>query len=179
MGQLVRQQDIGKLKTEATKEIIQEFSPDCEIETNGEYKENSMTNDIVICGFDNMKARKIAYINWKMNVLTTAPDDRYKLFFMDGRLNPEQLQIFCISGNRTDLMDRYEEQYLFSDENVPEGDCTFKQTSHSAAMIAGHMVAFLTNWAFNVGKKGKSVRTIPFYFQYMTPLNMTTQNDRL
>lgn len=177
-GQLVRAQDIGKNKAESMKEIIHEFSPDCDVMTNGEYKPSSMSNDIVICGFDNMKARRIAFENWNANVLEMTPEERKHCFFMDGRLNVEQLQILCISGDREDLRERYEKEFLFDDSVVPEAECTFKQTSHSAAMIAGHMVAFLTNWVFN-SEKGKSIRTVPFYYEYVTPLNLTTQNDRL
>lgn len=177
-GQMVRQQDIGKLKTTAVKEIIAEFSPDCVVETAGKYLPESMSNDIVICGFDNMVARKLSFVNWKKHVLSLPPAEQHNCFFQDGRLNVEQIQIFNISGNRHDLMTRYETAYLFDDDVVAEAECTFKQTSHTAMMIAGHMVAFLTNWAFN-SSRGKSIRTVPFYFEYVTPLNMTTSNDRL
>ncbi len=175
-GQAVRLKDIGKNKAEAVREIINEFSPDCEVNTHGKYKADSFSSEIVVCGFDNMNARKIAFTNWKEQL---TDDNRTNCFFMDGRLNPEQLQILCISGNRLDLIERYEKEYLFDDEKVADLECTFKQTSHTAAMIASHMVAFLTNWIYNSGKEGKSIRTVPFYYEYMVPLNLTTSNERL
>ena len=177
-GQLVRMSDIGKNKAISMKEIISQFSPDCEVETAGEYKKMSMSNNIVICGFDNMKARRIAFENWRDMLETLSEEERTNCFFQDGRLNVEQMQILNISGNRKDLIEKYEREFLFSDEQVAEAECTFKQTSHSAMMIAGHMTGFLTNWAFNT-LKGRSVRTVPFYFEYVTPLNLTTNNDRL
>lgn len=174
-GQMVRTQDVGKKKTAAMKDIINEFSPDCLIETNDKYLKSSMTNNIVICGFDNMEARKISFENWKAGI---DPENPHDYFFQDGRLNVEQYQIFNICGNRPDLIKFYETQYLFDDSKVPEAECTFKQTSHSAAMIAGHMVGFLTNWAFNVSKKS-SIRTVPFKHEYVTAVNLTTNDGRL
>lgn len=89
------------------------------------------------------------------------------------RLNAEQLQIFNIPGDRKDLMEKYEKEALFSSAEVLiQPACTFKQTSHCAAMIAGHMVAFLTNWAFNAGK-GKVQRQVPYYYEYAVAPNMT------
>lgn len=175
-GQCVRSNDIGKNKAVSMQDIIKEFSPDCEVYTNGEYNSESTTNNIVICGFDNMNARKIAFENWEKGL---TEQNRINSFFMDGRLNVEHFQIFSITGSRQDLIDDYKNKHLFSDDKIPDAECTFKQTTHSALMIAGHMVAFLTNWAFNQTKGGKSIRVIPFKFEYMTALNITTNNDRL
>ena len=97
-GQLVRQNDIGKLKTQAIKEIIKELSPDCEVTTAGKYLSESMSNDIVICGFDNMVARKMAFTNWKILVASLPEAERANCFFQDGRMNPEQIQILNIWG---------------------------------------------------------------------------------
>lgn len=170
-GQAVRSKDIGKLKTEAVKDIIAEFSPDCEVYTNGKYTNDSFSNAVVLCGFDNMNARKLAFKNWKAYVLREA----YKrgCLFIDGRLNPEHMQILCIPGDRPDLIKEYEETYLFDDAAVADLECTFKQTSHSAAMIASHMVAFLTNWVYN-SNKTVNVRQVPFYYEYVIPANLTT-----
>lgn len=172
-GQMVRSQDIGKNKAVSMKDIIAEFSPDCEVETYGEYTKMSMSNNIVMCGFDNMKARKIAFKNWKEGI---TEENKETFFFQDGRLNVEQFQIFNICGNRPDLIKLYEDKYLFDDANVPDAECTFKQTSHTASMISGHMVAFLTNWAFNSERK-RSIRNIPFKYEYSTALNLTTNSD--
>lgn len=180
-GQAVIQEAIGKLKTEATKELIGMFSPDCEVTVYGEYTEDSMTSDIVLCGFDNMKARKIAFQNWK-NFVNAGDDDlsdeeltaaKRQCFFMDGRLNAEHLQIFCLQGHQTERIEKYEREYLFEDTEVVEQDCTFKQTSHCAAMIASKMVSFLVNW-MSGNVKGAPFRVVPFFYEYIPPLNLTS-----
>ena len=177
-GQLVRQEDIGKKKTHATKDIIAAFSPDAVVVTDDKYTEQSMSNEIVICGFDNMVARKTAFWNWVNLLGSMSESEKVNCFFQDGRLTAETFQILNISGNRADLIEKYAKTYLFDDDVVPEAECSFKQTSHTAAMIAGHMVGFLTNWAFNADR-GKSIRTVPFYYEYVTALNLTTNHDRL
>jgi|SRR5579885_632368 len=169
-GQIVTVDAIGKLKTEAMKEVIKEMSPDAEVTTYGEYTEESMSNHIVICGFDNMKARKIAFHNWRetVEVESSEGEDPSAYFFQDGRLLAEQLQIFNIPGNRPDLMEKYEKEWLFDDSEVQEAECTFKQTSHCAAMIASHMVGFLTSWI--------SGFKVPFKHEYFIPVNLV-QNE--
>lgn len=173
-GQLVRGKDVGKSKVIVVSDIIYTFSPDCEVVIHDQkYTKESMTNDIVICGFDNMAARKVAFDNWKAN-LFMFPDEKERSthFFQDGRLLAEQLQIFSIPGDRSDLIEKYEKEYLFADEEGLEGECTFKQTTHCAAMIASHMVGFLTNWATNM-MEDKAIRQVPFLYEYMIPLNLT------
>lgn len=169
-GQVVKASGIGMKKTEAIKEVIIELSPDCTVATYEEYTNSSLANEIVLCGFDNMEARKIAFDVW-INYLKGDAVDRFMCFFQDGRLNAEQLQIFNIPGDREDLIKQYEEEYLFTDAEVEETDCTFKQTSHCAAMIASHMVGFLTNWITNASTKSKG-RQVPFFYDYIIPLNL-------
>lgn len=167
-GQIVRRKDIGKNKAEAIKEILTELSPDTEVHTYGEYNEGSVTDDIVICGFDNMNARKLAFAKWEEYVSGLADDRRKECFFQDGRLLAEQMQIFNIPGDKPELMKKYKEEWLFDDEQGAEGDCTFKQTSHAAAMIASLMVGFLTNWISG------PPRRVPFSYEYVIPLNLAT-----
>ncbi len=176
-GQLVGKSDIGKMKNEVSKKVIEEFAPGSQIELFGEYKLTSEANDIMICGFDNMRAREIAFDNWVKLVNSLPVEKRRFSFFQDGRLNAEQLQIFNIGGDDEKAIAEYKKEYLFSDAVVEEQDCTFKQTSHSAAMIASHMVAFLTNWVSKI-QTSQGFRDVPFFFEYAIPLNLTT-NERV
>lgn len=182
-GQIVKQAHLERYKVSAMAEVIAEFSPNSEVYPTAErYTSDSPANDIMICGFDNMLARKIAFENWKRNMEQDVHDigaDRASYFFQDGRLLAEQLQIFNIPGDREDLIERYEKEYLFDDSEVKEAECTFKQTSHCAAMIASHMVGFLTNWVVNnliVDGRKSPIRSLPFYYQYVIPINLAT-ND--
>jgi molybdopterin/thiamine biosynthesis adenylyltransferase len=170
-GQLVRKKDIDKRKSDVAKELIADFSPDAVVEADGKYTEDSPASDIMICGFDNMAARKLAFTKWVDYVANEAPV-KSKCFFIDGRLNAELLQVFCIPGDRQDLISKYHSEYLFDDTEVQEQDCTFKQTSHCAAMIASYMVTFLTNWVYN-SETGKKIRQVPFFYQYSGPLNLS------
>lgn len=166
-GQCVMQTSISKNKAVAMEEFISNFSPAAEIYTNGKYESTSPTNEIVICGFDNMTARKTAFINWKNFVLTYEFPEN--CLFIDGRLNSEYMQIFTISGTNKELIEKYEKEYLFADSEVEEQDCTFKQTSHCAAMIGAYITSILTNWAFNQINKAP-IRKVPFMFDCFTPL---------
>ena len=147
-GQMVQSDSIGKPKVMAVANTILSFSPDASVNAvQKEYTKEDYSNDIVICGFDNMKARKIAFENWVDHVNSLQNEEQKKnCFFQDGRLLAEHLQIFNISGEQTDRIEKYRKDYLFSDDEVEEVDCTFKQTTHCAAMIASHMTGFFTNW---------------------------------
>ena len=178
-GQAVTKSSIGTLKTVAIKQLIEKFSPDCEVSLGGEYTSESMTNDIVLCGFDNMKARKVAFLRWKAFVEDNVgfsneeyEEKRRTSFFMDGRLNAEHLQIFSIRGDDKEAIKKYEKEHLFDDSEVEEQDCTFKQTTHCAAMIASKMVSFLVNWGYNI--KVSPIRTVPFFYEYFPPINYTS-----
>lgn len=178
-GQAVVKEAIGKLKTEAIQELVGTLSPDCEVTIEGEYTDDSMTNDVVLCGFDNMAARKLAFHKWRRYVTVQSMDlkDNAEIaefqkgcLFMDGRLNAEQLQILTIRGDQKDKMEEYEKDYLFDDDEVAAQDCTFKQTSHNAGMIASLMTSFLVNWAYNVNVS--PVRIVPFFYEYYPPLTL-------
>lgn len=169
-GQITAKSYIGMNKAVAAKFLIKEMSPDCEVDCYGEYTIESPTNSIVICGFDNMKARKIAFENWTNIVSTTEKENAKTSFFQDGRLLAEQLQIFNIPGDRPDLIEKYEKDHLPDDSAVMDAECTFKQTSHCAAMIASHMVGFLTNWVTNVNSDNP-IRQVPFLYEYLIPIN--------
>lgn len=174
-GQIVKLDHIGKSKVEAMSSVIRDFSPTCDVTCYEEkYTEDSQSNDIMICGFDNMVARKTAFSRWKEYLLQEGID-KSTCFFQDGRLLAEHLQIFNIPGDKPELIEKYEKEYLFNDADVAEVECTFKQTSHCAAMIASHMVGFLTNWISNVDKKSKgqpAARAVPFFYEYLIPANL-------
>ena len=169
-GQLFRDADINTPKVEAIKNIIKEFcDSDVAVETyNEKYVKGSMSNNIVIMGVDNMEARKDGFLNW-VEFLNENPEERNNSLFIDGRLSMNVIQIFCVKGNDLSAIENYKTNHLPSDSEVPDEECTTKQTSHCAAMIASHMVAFLTNFLSN----NVSPDAVPFKYEYIIPLNMT------
>lgn len=168
-GAFASQDSIGKPKVEAIKELLETFSPDTEVYPSQEkYTSKSPSNEVVLTGFDNMMARKVAFENW-LKVVEES-DHPEQCLYMDGRLTATFCQIYIITGDRKDLIEKYKApDILFDDDFLDEGDCTFRQTSHTAAIIAGHMVGFYTNWLSNVFAGG--VTALPFFFEYTVPFN--------
>ena len=101
---------------------------------------------IMISCFDNMEARKQMFAAWKEDVSTCREENKHKYIFIDGRLNAEQYQVFVVTPDR---IEDYE-KYLFDDSEIPDdGACSYRQTSHFAAMIAARMTQCLTNFFAN------------------------------
>ena len=130
-----------------------------------------MSHHYVFSAFDNMKARKDMFEAWKAYLEEWKSDGGSDTpVFIDGRLTMEQLQIFCVTP---DKISEYE-AHLFDDSEVPDAPCTLKQTSHSAAMIASHMVAFFTNHIAN-NNIGETDRALPFMWEYFIPINYVNE----
>jgi molybdopterin/thiamine biosynthesis adenylyltransferase len=160
-GQLFSRKQVGKSKVNALSENVHYFCQEDLYEHNEKIDENTSTNNFAFSAFDNMKARKDMFKSWSENY---AEDEN--AIFIDGRLTAEQLQIFCVTK---DNIEKYKE-HLFDDSEVEDAPCTFKQTSHSAAMIASHMTAFFTNHYTNVLNKNKD-RNVPFFWEYYIPID--------
>ena len=184
-GQLYTQKDaeIGALKVDALKGLCKHFA-DTDITVMAEkYTKDSMTHNYVFSAFDNMQARKDMFAAWKeyvkewedfKGIADAAHIPNISLsepIFIDGRLTAEQMQIFCVTP---DKIEEYE-KHLFDDTEVQDAPCTMKQTSHSAAMIASHMVGFFTNHMTNNAVKDKD-RTVPFFWEYFIPINYINEN---
>lgn len=170
-GQLFPITGIGKFKVEVLGLLIREFCDTTIWQMNEKFTLNSMGGNLMFSGFDNMKAREDMFHVWEKCVNIVPEYERYQHIFIDGRLLAEQMQILCVTGDKPEDIERYRTEYLFSDEDVPDGPCTMKQTSHAAAMIAAMMVGFFTNFIHNMRTNTKS-RVVPFYHEYFIPLNM-------
>jgi len=180
-GQLYGESNVEQLKVVALKGIVKEFAG-TEVDTfNEKYERDSMSHHYVFSGFDNMKARKDMFEAWKeyvqdwkdMNdLLPEGEHDKNIPIFIDGRLLMEQLTIFCVTPIN---MEKYE-AHLFDDNEVREAPCTLKQTSHSAAMIASHMVGLFTNHMANNAEQDTD-REVPFKWEHFIPMNLTQQSN--
>lgn len=166
-GQLFRHSDIGVPKVMAVQSILQAFCGDTINTVSQAVTHETPTHHFMFSAFDNMAARKTLFEVWKRSI----PNCSVTPLFIDGRLEAEQLQIFCVTpGN----MDEYERDHLFSDSEVEDTPCTMKQTSHAAAMIATHMMAFFTNHITNIYER-EIIREVPFYYEYFIPANLTEE----
>lgn len=150
-GQLYETSNIGSNKTVALSNMMKRFSQYYNVYTyNYRYNTSELSSNIMMCGFDNMAARKIFYENWKKYIyLYLQREKRHECVFIDGRLAAEEFQVFCIKGDDEYHMKQYEKDWLFSDEEAEETLCSYKQTSHCANMIASIMVNLLVNFIAN------------------------------
>jgi len=169
--------NIGKLKTRAVRELAQKLSDNYGIREFGEYTSEGMVDDIMFAGFDNMKARKLMYDNWKQYQLTKVEEPAIEEpkkevnLFVDMRLAAETGIIYFIDSK--ERMERYEAE-LFDDSEVPDEPCTFRATAHASMLIASYAVAGLVNKVTNV-EWGIEAREVPFKLNFELPLfNMKT-----
>lgn len=170
-GQFVNSNQIGKSKVEALAENLKNFSIFESIYTyQDKYTSDSPACPIMFSCFDNMKARRDMFTNWR-NASAEDLENLKEYLFVDLRLLAESATIFFVQADKIDQIVKYEAEYLPDDSQVPDADCTLKQTSHAAALIASLTVGFFTNWLAN-RKEGFNYRKVPFKSDYMIALNM-------
>lgn len=166
-GQLYSREDVGNYKVSALSVMISKY---CDYNSifaiSEEFDESNDASDIMICGFDNMAARKLFYSRWKAHVDSKASEEeKAKCLFIDGRLNAEEFQVLCITGNNPYAMHKYESEWLFDDSQVEEAVCSYKQTTYMANMIGSVMVNLFTNFCANLCNPIVE-RDIPFISRY-------------
>lgn len=164
-GQLFFQEDVGKSKVRAVAKVVQAFCGTPLSTFEERIDTNTMTHYYVFSAFDNMKARNDLFQVWKKCWGNCPPG--VTPIFIDGRLEIEQLQVFCVTPYNAD---RYEREHLFSDSVVDDAPCTMKQSSHTAAMIGTIMTSYFTNHIANT-YAGETIREVPFYYEFVVPMN--------
>lgn len=168
-GQLYSSKDIGQNKVDAIASMISIYTSAKQINAiASKFTDSTETGDIMICGFDNMAARKTFYNSWKRHLSTKTPETRAKCLFLDGRLSIDTLQIFCIQGDDEVSMNRYETEFLFSDFQAEHTVCSMKQTTYLACMIGSLMVNLFTNFIAN-SLNPIIPYDLPFFTEYDSP----------
>lgn len=149
-GQLYGQSDLGRSKVSALAEMIRNYAGYSSVFAISErFTDESEASDIMICGFDNMEARKLFFNKWLSHVQSKPEEDRGDCLFIDGRLAAEEFQILCIKGDDEYNINRYSNEFLFSDAEADETICSYKQTTFCANMIASYMVNLFVNFCAN------------------------------
>jgi len=164
-GQLYMMSNIKHFKASSTAHNLIEFSNYSKTNVFNEKYTGQMSKDIMICGFDNMKARKLYFDCWLWHVNTIEKDKRSKCLFVDGRLGLEELQIFSIRGDEPKNIERYINEYLFDDSEAEQVPCSMKQTSFMAAMIGSLITNIFINFITNIGEE-MDIRSFPFITLY-------------
>ena len=165
-GQLYGQSDLGRPKVSALAEMVRNYAGYNSVFVISErFTDESEASDIMICGFDNMEARKSFFNKWLSHVQSKPEEERKDCLFIDGRLAAEEFQILCIKGDDEYNINRYNNEFLFSDAEADETICSYKQTTFCANMIASYMVNLFVNFCANQCKPLID-RDLPFLTMY-------------
>ena len=167
-GQLYGRSHIGVNKARAVDTVIRDFSNFYRASVYTTEFDSAYFSPIMICGFDNMSARRQFYLSWRDGVqrLKDLNQPVNTCLFIDGRLAAESFQVFCIQGDDTYNMNRYETDFLFSDEEAEETVCSYKQTTFMANMIGSVMVNLFVNFVANNYCELLIPRDLPFFTEY-------------
>ena len=164
-GQLYCKNDIGKAKVDAMVDMINSYTTMRNVYAiKRKFTESCEAGDVMICGFDNMAARKTFFEAWLTHV-KNASTDKSKCLFIDGRLSIDTLQVLCIQGNDDYNIDRYQKEFLFSDREADETQCSLKQTTYLACMIGSFIVNLFTNFVANT-LNSIIPYDLPFFTEY-------------
>lgn len=164
-GQLYSIDDVNRKKVNAIANMISKYAMyDSVFAIPDKFTEESEATDIMICGFDNMKARKVFFNKWVDHINSKSDEDKKHCLFIDGRLAAEELQVFCIQGNDTYNITNYQDNFLFSDEEADTTICSYKQTTFMANMIGSIIVNLFTNFVAN--EIMEDLRDLPFMTSY-------------
>lgn len=166
-GQLYGINDIRYRKVTALANMIRQYSTYYNVTTFAStYNSSSDATDIMICGFDNMMARRVFFNNWLEHVKSKSTEEEKKnCLYIDGRLAAEEFQVLSIQGNDERAIKEYKDKWLFSDEEAEETICSYKQTTFMANMIASTIVNVFVNFVANMCNPIID-RAVPFFISY-------------
>ena len=165
-GQLYSREDVGNPKVNALSDMISKYCDYNSVYAVSErFDKSNDASDIMICGFDNMAARKLFFEKWLDHVKSKSEEERINCLYIDGRLAAEEFQILCIKGDDEFNINRYKNEFLFSDAEADATICSYKQTTFMANMIASVMVNLFVNFVANQCKP-LIERDLPFYTTY-------------
>lgn len=150
-GQLFSRNDVGKSKVAAISDMISLYTNMQGVYAlRQKFTENTEAGDIMLCGFDNMEARKIFFRSWTAHIENKSEEEKKNCLFLDGRLSLDTLQVLCLTGDDYANQVRYAKEFLFSDAQAEHTVCSMKQTTYLACMIGSIMVNLFTNFCANL-----------------------------
>lgn len=168
-GQLFSFNDLGKSKVDAMADMITSYTSMQQVNAiKAKFTSVTEPGDIMLCGFDNMEARKTFFNAWKEHLKGKTEEEKAKCLFMDGRLSLSILQILCIQGDDPYNINRYEEHFLFSDSEAEATVCSMKQTTYMACLIGSLMINIFTNFIANL-LDPVIPYDLPFFTEYTAP----------
>lgn len=149
-GQLYGIHNVGMNKTQALRDYLLHYTGFYDgAYFSARYTMDSAPSDIMICGFDNMSARRTFFENWKFHVEQLPEAERKKCLYIDGRLSIDCLQVFAITGDDRTRIKRYQKDELFDDSEADATICSMKQTTYMACMIGNIITNIFVNFVAN------------------------------
>ena len=86
-GQLYGQSDLGIPKVTALAKMIRNYANYGSVfAINERFTDESEASDIMICGFDNMVARRLFFNKWAAHVASKPAEERAGCLYIDGRI---------------------------------------------------------------------------------------------
>ena len=122
------------------------------------FRKGDGVHPITITTFDNMESRKDMLETWLNLVKKKKKDDDQLYAFINLSMLPEGGFIEVI--DRPSRAKQWLKEWVPSNE-MPDLACTFKSTTHNAALIASYGVAMLNNLVFNK-IQGEELRYVPY-----------------
>lgn len=175
-GQMFMTSSIGQSKVEAVFHTCRAFGCQSAIDAVQAHvtRELIEAQPIVICGLDNMKARRQVFDAWLAECENHLSSVQQKeAILIDGRLTMEMWEVFAVPFSNNQLLERYEKYHLFSDEEAQVLDCTTKQSTGAAMGIAAAISFTLCNHLTNM-KLDDDFRSVEFYQRHHYPIQQYT-----
>lgn len=165
-GQMFSSKQIGDLKVNAVSNLLRDYTTMSNVYAiASRFYATTDAGDIMMCGFDNMNARKAFFATWKNHVDSLPKNQRKNCLYLDGRLSIDYFQILAITGDDTNNIQRYNNEFLFSDNEAEETICSMKQTTYLSCMIASYMTNIFINFVAN-STNPIIPYDIPFFLEY-------------
>ena len=168
-GQTFRIEDIGRLKVDSVQSLTRYLG--CTnniIIDNTLFKfaniQNIESYDIFISAVDTVDARFHLFETFKRSNIQ-------RKLYIEARLSAESFQLYIFDETITSTQIQEYELNLNSLEGLSEDACSFKQTSHIAAMIGSVITSVITNWSSNIILKA-DINNVPNYIEFNANLLM-------
>lgn len=169
-SQLFLREDVGKSKVAAFTSMVSKMCGENNVtplhteitEEEGQWQSIILRCDAVVVGFDNLKARRLIYEEWKIN-------GKKDSIYLDGRLSVEEGTVYILTKQSSEEEHSAYEGTYFEDHERVELPCTFKSTTHCGALIAAKIVGNITNWFNNIteGTMPRIISNIEFHLPLM------------
>jgi molybdopterin/thiamine biosynthesis adenylyltransferase len=154
--QFFTKEQIGKSKANCLYYTLVNFGSNAFISTHkSKFNPESMRFPIMLTGLDNMAARKQCFDAWKVI--------ENREIFIDGRMRANLYEIYVVYPG----MEEEYEKTLFSDSEVADGPCTFKQTTYVGMLIGARITQVMVNHFTNKYAK-EPICVVPFKIQEFT-----------